>query len=170
MLQNPTARFAVAQAIVEMPLRAFQALSDTNVSAAQVPARDDGSGAKGAKELSSKKGPVFATAIIAGTMGAKRTHELIPFCHPLPLESCKFDIDTHVDEQAGTARVRIKCSAGTTNKTGVEMEALVGANIAALTVYDMCKTVTHDMKITEVKLLHKSGGKSTYNSAVAEKL
>jgi len=139
------------------------------MSVAQVPASGDGAGAQGAKELSSKKGPVFATAIIAGTMGAKRTHELIPFCHPLPLESCKFDIDTHVNEQAGTATVRIKCSAGTTNKTGVEMEALVGANIAALTVYDMCKAVTHDMRITDVRLLHKSGGKSTYNNNTTEK-
>jgi cyclic pyranopterin phosphate synthase len=169
MLQNPTARLAVAQAIVEMPLRAFQALSDANVSAGQRLVSNGAAAtptaSNGAKELSSKKGPVFATAIIAGTMGAKRTHELIPFCHPLSLESCKFDVETHVDEQAGAATVRITCSAGTTNKTGVEMEALVGANIAALTVYDMCKAVTHDMKITEVKLLHKSGGKSSYNAA-----
>ena len=105
--------------------------------------------------LRSAKGPVFDTAIIAGVMGAKRTHELIPFCHPLGLESCKVDIGLEGDVAV------IRCTVRVHHKTGVEMEALTGASIAALTIYDMCKALSHDIVIAEVRLLSKEGGKRT---------
>jgi cyclic pyranopterin phosphate synthase len=105
------------------------------------------------EELLLKKGPVFQTAIIAGTMAVKRTHELIPFCHQLPIEGIKFEITLNDLE------VSITCFVKTTYKTGVEMEALHGASIAALTIYDMCKAVSHDIKIQETKLISKTGGK-----------
>ena len=108
-------------------------------------------------DIQSKKGPVFQTAIIAGTMGAKRTHELIPFCHPLGLESCKIAIEV---QEEGVAR--IDCRVRVTHKTGVEMEALTGATTAALTIYDMCKALSHDIVIGEVQLESKTGGKSDY--------
>jgi cyclic pyranopterin phosphate synthase len=101
-----------------------------------------------------KKGPVVDTAIIAGTMAVKRTHELIPFCHPLPIDGCRFEIDW-ID----ATRLRIECSVRTVHRTGVEMEALTGATVAALTVYDMCKALSHEMVIGPAKLLEKSGGK-----------
>ena len=108
------------------------------------------------EELLLKKGPVFQTAIIAGTMAVKRTHEIIPFCHHIPVESCKFQITT--DENL---KVTIECTVKTTFKTGVEMEALHGAMTGALTIYDMCKAVSHEMVIGETKLLAKTGGKRT---------
>ena len=107
--------------------------------------------------LRTKKGPVFETAIIAGVMAAKRTHDLIPFCHPLPLEDCKIDIAWGAQNE-----VVIQCSVRATHKTGVEMEALTGATTAALTVYDMCKALTHGIEIREVALLAKAGGKRDY--------
>jgi cyclic pyranopterin phosphate synthase len=106
--------------------------------------------------LRSAKGPVFDTAIVAGVMGAKRTHELIPFCHPLGLEDCRIAIDLKGDTAV------IRCTVTVHHKTGVEMEALTGASIAALTVYDMCKALSHDIIITQVRLLAKEGGKSDY--------
>jgi cyclic pyranopterin phosphate synthase len=102
------------------------------------------------------KGPVFDTAIIAGVMAAKRTAEFIPFCHPLPIEHCSVDIATGARNE-----LRIRCRVETHHKTGVEMEALTGASVAALTIYDMCKALSHDIRIIEVKLLHKSGGRRT---------
>ncbi len=107
-------------------------------------------------EIQTKKGAVIQTAIIAGTMGAKRTSDLIPLCHPLGLESCKFNI------QVFDYEIHIKCTCTITSKTGVEMEALTGASIAALTVYDMCKAFSHDLVIKETKLIEKKGGKSDY--------
>ena len=107
-------------------------------------------------EIRSKKGPVFATAIIAGVMAAKRTHELIPFCHPLGLETCDVDID--ID---GTDVV-IECRCKVHGRTGVEMEALTGATVAALTVYDMLKGLSHDIVIAETRLLAKSGGRREF--------
>ncbi|MBT8423257.1 MAG: cyclic pyranopterin monophosphate synthase MoaC [Gammaproteobacteria bacterium] len=109
-------------------------------------------------EISTKKGPVFQTAIIAGTMAAKRTHELIPFCHPLGLESCKLTVSLDGDHAVIDCRVRVH------HKTGVEMEALTGASVAALTIYDMCKALSHDMVIADVRLLSKTGGKSDYTA------
>ena len=108
-------------------------------------------------EIQSKKGPVFQTAIIAGTMAAKKTSDLIPFCHPLGLDNCKLKI--WVNEQQ---EIVIECTAIVTAKTGVEMEALTGATVAALTVYDMCKALSHDIVIKETKLLQKTGGKSDF--------
>jgi len=105
-------------------------------------------------EIRSKKGPVFQTAVIAGTTAVKRTSEWIPFCHPLPIEGCRIDIDVSEENE-----IVIDCTVRVHHKTGVEMEALVGASAAALTVYDMCKAVTHDICIRETRLLRKCGGK-----------
>ena len=105
-------------------------------------------------DMRSPKGPVFDTAIVAGVMAAKRTHELIPFCHPLGIESCKIAIDLSGDEAL------IRCTVSVHGRTGVEMEALTGASIAALTVYDMCKALSHDILITSTRLVSKEGGKS----------
>jgi cyclic pyranopterin monophosphate synthase len=110
-------------------------------------------------ELHSKKGPVFHTAILAGIMGAKETSRLIPLCHPIPLEDCKITIDL-VEKQAV-----IRCVARTTAKTGVEMEALTGASIAALTLYDMCKSIDPAIVISTTRLVEKTGGKSDYTLA-----
>jgi cyclic pyranopterin phosphate synthase len=104
-----------------------------------------------------KKGPVFDTAIVAGVMAAKKTHDIVPFCHPLPIERCTVDI---ADGPRGT--LRIVCSVAVHHKTGVEMEALVGATAAALTIYDMCKALSHDIEIGPVRLLSKSGGKRAF--------
>jgi len=111
-------------------------------------------------ELKTKKGPVFATAIVAGVMAAKRTHELIPFCHPIPLEDCKLTV-----EWGGPGEVIVECAVRATHKTGVEMEALTGASVAALTIYDMCKALSHGIRISEVKLVAKAGGKRDYTEA-----
>jgi cyclic pyranopterin phosphate synthase len=100
------------------------------------------------------KGPVIDTAIIAGTMAVKRTHELIPFCHPLPIDGCRLAIDWSDGET-----LKIRCEVRTTNRTGIEMEALTGASVAALTVYDMCKAMSHAIVIGPTKLLAKRGGK-----------
>ena len=102
------------------------------------------------------KGAVLPTAIIAGTQAVKRTSELIPFCHPLPIESIKI-----VPEVTDTG-LDIRCSVRVTHKTGVEMEALTGASIAALTVIDMCKALSPAIEITCVRLLSKTGGKKDY--------
>ena len=104
-----------------------------------------------------KKGPIFDTAIIAGVMAAKRTSELIPFCHPLSLDNCKLDVSP------APGGIRILCTASVQGRTGVEMEALTGATVAALTVYDMCKALSHDIQITAIRLLAKSGGKYAFS-------
>ena len=105
-------------------------------------------------DLQGPKGPVFQTAIIAGTMAVKKTSELIPFCHPLPVESCEFQI---IPDETGIA---IRCEVSTTGKTGVEMEAMTGASVAALTVYDMCKAMNKAIRIHDLRLISKTGGKS----------
>lgn len=107
-------------------------------------------------DIQTRKGPVFATAIIAGVMAAKKTHELIPFCHPLGLDNCKVTIEMDGSD------VVIDCRCKVHHKTGVEMEALTGASVAALTVYDMLKAVSHDIVISETKLMAKSGGKRDF--------
>lgn len=109
-----------------------------------------------ASGFQTSKGPVLNTAIVAGTMAAKRTHELIPFCHPLGLERCDITIEADGDG------LEIHCTTAVHHRTGVEMEALTGASVAALTVYDMCKALSHDIVIVETRLLQKSGGKSDY--------
>ncbi|HWA86380.1 MAG TPA: cyclic pyranopterin monophosphate synthase MoaC [Opitutus sp.] len=110
-------------------------------------------------EITTKKGPIFHAAVLAGVMGAKRTSELIPLCHPLPLDDCQIEIKADV----GHRNVEINCRVETTAKTGVEMEALTGATVAALTLYDMGKSVSHGIVIREVRLLEKTGGKSDYH-------
>ena len=132
-----TDREAHARAIVRLPAEVVAALNGD--------------------EITTKKGPVFATAIIAGVMAAKKTHELIPFCHPLGLEKCKITIDV-----AGQQAV-VDCWCKVHHKTGVEMEALTGASIAALTIYDMCKALSHDIVIGDVRLISKSGGKQDFH-------
>jgi cyclic pyranopterin phosphate synthase len=109
-------------------------------------------------EITSKKGPVLQTAIIAGTMAVKKTADLIPFCHPLAIEKCTFK--SNLDGLLLT----IFCTVKISGKTGVEMEALVGASTATLTVYDMCKALSHDLVIKETKLVSKTGGKSDFQS------
>lgn len=110
-------------------------------------------------DIQTKKGPVFQTAIIAGTMAAKKTADLIPLCHPLALENCKVEISINEAQE-----VVIQCTATITSKTGVEMEALTGASVAALTIYDMCKAFSHEIVIKETRLLEKTGGKSDYKA------
>jgi cyclic pyranopterin monophosphate synthase len=107
--------------------------------------------------LKSAKGGIVETAIIAGTMAVKRTHELIPFCHPLPIDGCHITI-----EWSGDRDLHIECAVRTTHRTGVEMEALTGASIAALTIYDMCKALSHRIVIGPAKLLGKRGGRRDF--------
>ena len=130
----PTLRTAVAEARVRFPAAVASAL------------RENG--------LRSPKGPVFDTAIVAGVMGAKRTHELIPFCHPLGLESCRIVIEMEHDTAV------IRCTVSVHHKTGVEMEALTAASVAALTIYDMTKALDKRIEIQDIWLLEKTGGKS----------
>ncbi|GFE88385.1 cyclic pyranopterin monophosphate synthase MoaC [Steroidobacter agaridevorans] len=106
------------------------------------------------QQFNTPKGPVFQTAIIAGTMAAKRTHDLIPFCHPLGIEKCTVAIEMDGDDAV------VRCTVSVHHKTGVEMEALTGASVAALTIYDMCKALSHDIVIAETRLVEKRGGKS----------
>lgn len=108
-------------------------------------------------DLVTKKGPVFATAIIAGTMAAKKTHELIPFCHQIPIDACDITIGL-----SSTNTVLIECRVCTAYKTGVEMEALTGANVAALTIYDMCKALSQDIVIRDCRLMKKTGGRNDF--------
>ena len=106
-------------------------------------------------ELITKKGPVFQTAIIAGIQAVKKTSELIPMCHHLLINGVDIDINIVDDEH-----IEVYCKVIIEGKTGVEMEALTGANITCLTIYDMCKSISQEMIIKEVKLLEKTGGKS----------
>jgi len=139
-VKQVTHRTATARSIVSLPAEVLEHL-----------ANDD---------IQTKKGSVFQTAIIAGIMAAKKTGDLIPLCHPLGLDNCKINIGFNEKQE-----VVIDCTASITAKTGVEMEALVGASIAALTVYDMCKAMSHDIIIKETKLIEKSGGKRDFKRA-----
>ncbi len=111
-------------------------------------------------EIHTKKGPIFHTAVLAGVMGAKRTSDLIPLCHPLALDDCKIEIRPDPSHR----EIAIHCRVQTHAKTGVEMEALTGATVAALTLYDMGKAVSHGIVIREVGLVEKTGGKSDYRA------
>jgi cyclic pyranopterin monophosphate synthase len=108
------------------------------------------------KDIQTKKGAVFQTAILAGIMAAKKTPDLIPLCHTLLLDGCQVDITLEGEEAV------VRCTIKTTGKTGVEMEALTGASVAALTIYDMCKAFTHEMVIRQTRLLSKTGGKRDF--------
>lgn len=128
-----TARTAIAEAVVRMQPATLALIQQGGIA----------------------KGDVFATARIAGIMAAKKTHELIPLCHPLAITGVTVDL-----EPAGEDSLRIHATVKTTGKTGVEMEALTAASVAALTVYDMCKAVEKGIRIESVRLLEKHGGKS----------
>lgn len=129
-----TAREATARCLVEFPAEVAASLRANGLQAA--------------------KGPILATAIVAGTQAVKRTWELIPFCHPLPINGCRFEADWE-----DATRLRIDCQVRTVHSTGVEMEALTGATVAALTVYDMSKALSHEIVIGPARLLAKSGGR-----------
>ncbi len=133
--KESTRRSATAQSIIEVGAEVMTLLEGSDIQ--------------------SKKGPVFHTAIIAGTMAAKKTADLIPFCHPIPLDNAKFSI-----EPSSETQITITCTCITTSRTGIEMEALAGVSGAALTIYDMCKAISKDMRIIETRLLEKTGGKS----------
>ena len=113
-------------------------------------------------DILASKGPVFQTAIIAAIQAAKKTWDLIPLCHPIPLERCAVDI--HLEGSEAVVKARVACH----HKTGVEMEALTAASVAALTIYDMCKALSHRIVIREIRLLEKTGGKSDYRDSGAE--
>jgi cyclic pyranopterin phosphate synthase len=115
-------------------------------------------------EIRTPKGPVFQAAILAGIMGAKRTAELIPLCHPLALDDCRVEIKARPAAADGSVEVEVRCCARTQARTGVEMEAMTGASIAALTLYDMGKAFSHGIVIREVRLLEKTGGKRDYKA------
>jgi len=115
-------------------------------------------------EIRAPKGPIFQAAVLAGIMGAKRTAELIPLCHPIPLDDCSVEIEARPARRDGSVEVEVHCRARTRARTGVEMEALTGASVAALTLYDMGKAVTHGILIREVRLLEKTGGKRDYRA------
>ena len=106
-----------------------------------------------------RKGSILNTAILAGIMAAKQTSSLIPLCHPLPLDKCDVII-----EPGGDGSLSVQCECSTSSKTGVEMEALTGASVAALTVYDMCKAANPSIEITRLRLVEKRGGKSDFNA------
>ncbi|MCB0707411.1 MAG: cyclic pyranopterin monophosphate synthase MoaC [Saprospiraceae bacterium] len=132
-------RVAVAQSIVALPKAVRKHLEGDDIR--------------------TKKGAVFQTAILAGIMAAKRTSALIPLCHPLPLDKIEIDI-----KMVGKNAV-IEAAVATSARTGVEMEALTAASIAALTIYDMCKAFSHDIRIRETQLMAKSGGKRDFKRA-----
>eukprot|EP00607_Mallomonas_marina_P007959 CAMPEP_0182416900 /NCGR_PEP_ID=MMETSP1167-20130531/1299_1 /TAXON_ID=2988 /ORGANISM="Mallomonas Sp, Strain CCMP3275" /LENGTH=162 /DNA_ID=CAMNT_0024590069 /DNA_START=383 /DNA_END=871 /DNA_ORIENTATION=- len=146
-MKSNTLREARAICFIELPDNLYNAL-------------------KANKEMKTKKGPIIATAIIAGVMAAKKTSELIPFCHPVPLDHCDITIEFEKSEKsltsASSQRLLVECHVCTTYKTGVEMEALVGVTNAALCIYDMCKALSHDIIISDVKLMSKSGGKNDF--------
>jgi len=111
-------------------------------------------------QFQSSKGSVISTAIIAGTKAAKQTSNLIPFCHPLPIHACNIDIEVLDEFNA----LQIEASVSTFGRTGVEMEALTAVSLAALCVYDMCKALSHEIIISEIRLITKTGGKSNFTN------
>ncbi|AKD04209.1 cyclic pyranopterin monophosphate synthase MoaC [Pontibacter korlensis] len=135
--KQATHRTATARSIVSLPSEVLEKLSEGDIQ--------------------TKKGSVFQTAIIAGIMAAKKTGDLIPLCHPIGMDNCNINIQLNEQQE-----VVIDCTASITAKTGIEMEALVGASVAALTVYDMCKALSHDIVIKETKLIEKTGGKRDF--------
>ncbi|MGH2642655.1 MAG: cyclic pyranopterin monophosphate synthase MoaC [Chitinophagaceae bacterium] len=132
-----THRTATAQCVVTMPEEVIVHLQQDN--------------------FTTKKGSIFQTAMLAGIMASKKTGDLIPLCHPLGLENCEVTIELNEQQE-----VIIRCTASITAKTGVEMEALTGASVAALTIYDMCKALSHDIIIKELKLMEKTGGRHDF--------
>lgn len=140
--KNDTVRTATAQAVVHMQPATLQAIKNGGI----------------------KKGDVLGVAQVAGIMGAKQTAALIPMCHPLMLTSV--DIEFEIDEI--NSKIIICCQVKTTGKTGVEMEAISGVSVAAMTIYDMSKAIDRWMKITDIQLMEKMGGKSGHVKRAAE--
>lgn len=136
--KSATCREAHARAVVLFPVEVAERFVDGDIRTA--------------------KGPVFATAIIAGVMASKKTHELIPFCHTLGLDDCRITV-----EMDDGPRAIVDCYCKVTHRTGVEMEAMVGASVAALTIYDMCKALSHDITISDTRLMAKTGGKRDFH-------
>jgi len=134
--KSPTRRTATACATVLFPPSVYKQLKES--------------------KLESAKGSIIDTANIAGIMAAKKTAELIPMCHPLPVDYCKLSFTQKDDEHSLLVTAMVKV----THKTGVEMEALTAVSVAALTIYDMCKALSHDIQIKHIHLLNKTGGKS----------
>ena len=130
----PSKRVAIAEAVVELAPATLELL----------------------KKSALPKGDVLVTAQVAGIMAAKRTSELIPLCHPVPLSF----VDVRFEIQDEPPAVLIESEARTSDRTGVEMEAIIAAQVAAATIYDMCKAVQKDMVIRDVRLVHKSGGRT----------
>jgi cyclic pyranopterin phosphate synthase len=137
-----TPRTATARAIVEFPEQVFVYLEQ--------------------QAWATHKGSIRQCAIIAGIMGAKKTSELIPMCHPIGMDHCDVYITVHPNQ------LHVFCKAGLTSKTGVEMEAMTGATIAALTIYDMCKSLSHEIVLRQVELIEKRGGKSDFSKSKGE--
>lgn len=132
-----TERVAIASARVEFPPEVFAVLKEQG--------------------FTGKKGSIIQTAVIAGIQGVKQTSNLIPMCHPIPVTG--IDITIEPENDSLNIRCRVKCQ----GKTGVEMEALNGVAVSALTIYDMCKALSHDIQITNIQLDHKTGGKSDFD-------
>ena len=132
--KEPTTRVAVAECFVELAPQTYALIMGEGLP----------------------KGDALGTARIAGIQGGKRTSDLIPLCHPLPLSF----VDVRFEPDPATSRIRVEGEARTTSRTGVEMEALTAASVAALTIYDMCKAVQKDIVVTGLRLLSKTGGKS----------
>jgi len=142
--KSVTTRTATAEALVRLPADVYAAFD--------------------AQDWETGKGSILQTARIAGTMAVKRTADLIPFCHPLPLQKIKFAIE----QDPALPGLRIQCTVGADYRTGVEMEALTGASLAALAVYDMCKALSPAIVVEQVRLLAKDGGKTPYAAASPE--
>lgn len=135
--KSVTERIAIARAIVSVENEILELLENN--------------------EIQTKKGPIFQTAILAGIMATKKTSDLIPLCHPLMISKANVDIEVN-----NKGKIVIDCLVKVSGKTGVEMEALTGATVAALTIYDMCKGFSHNIIVEEVKLMKKTGGKSDF--------
>lgn len=138
--KSVTERMARAMATVSLPLEIIERFENDDIHIS--------------------KGAVFQTATLAGIMAAKKTSDLIPLCHPLMINKCKIDIEVNKKKE-----VDIYCTVRVSGKTGVEMEALTGASVAALTIYDMCKGFSHDIEIKSTRLVEKTGGKSDFKKA-----
>jgi len=132
-----TERIALARTVIELPEKVANELDCVG--------------------MRSSKGSIFDVAAIAGTQAAKKTADLIPLCHLIPLDSVKIKLS-----REGERKIFVECRVKATHKTGVEMEALVGCSVAALTVYDMCKAISHEIVLGETKLIEKTGGKGNY--------
>ena len=163
--KSVTRRTAQARAVVELPPAVLDALrgcgwseeDETNNGAAQAADSDVKAFHATASDVFGPKGPVFATAVIAGVMGAKKTSDLIPFCHQLNLNKC----DIKLNFSRGGSAIEIYSEVSVEGKTGVEMEALTAVSVASLCVYDMLKALSHDIRIIDISLVSKTGGKST---------